>query len=80
LNQAFCPILKSLTCLFARDSWRFGLAKGSSMTDKDASKPKEYTEEEAKRRYEQALKGAFKTPPQQMKEVPSKRPKPAEKK
>jgi hypothetical protein len=34
---------------------------------KDESK---FSEAEAQRRYEQALKGAFKTPPQAMKDVP----------
>jgi hypothetical protein len=45
----------------------------------DSKRDDKFSEAEAQRRYEQALKGAFKTPPQAMKDVPSKRPKPTKK-
>lgn len=34
----------------------------------------EYDDQEAERRFEQALKGAFKTPPEPLKDIPRKRP------
>jgi hypothetical protein len=38
-------------------------------------KETDYTEEEAQRRFDAALRGAFSTPPKPMKEMPRKRPK-----
>lgn len=34
-----------------------------------------YSEEEAQRRFDAALRGAFSTPPKPMKDIPRKRPK-----
>jgi hypothetical protein len=39
----------------------------------------DYSKREAKQRLEAALKGAFKTPPTPMKDIPSKRPRAQEK-
>ncbi len=43
--------------------------------DGDKDKEQHYSEGEAQRRFETALRGAFATPPTPMKEIPRKRPK-----
>lgn len=54
------------TLLFDR-TFESGFGMGNS-SSKDG-----HSEEDAQRRYEQALRGAFKTPPQPMDELPKKR-------
>jgi len=39
----------------------------------------QFSESEAQRRFDAALRGAFATPPKPMKEIPRKRPKPKRK-
>jgi len=41
----------------------------------DAKRDNKFSEREAKQRLDAALRGAFKTPPTPMKDIPSKRPK-----
>jgi hypothetical protein len=45
----------------------------------DAKRDEQFSKREAKQRLEAALKGAFKTPPTPMKDIPSKRPRAQEK-